>query len=478
MSLLADAVRPRGKTTRVTVSDDGRYVVGPTLDSIGFAMPDRWAGVTHETALNFITVYQCVRVLSHTFAQLPLMVYNRTSDGGKKRADDNEWYYPLHVAPNPEMTAFSWRRLMMVHLATWGNHFAEKTTDRLGRPQLWPIRPDRILVGRENGRRVYDYLHPTEGTQRLRDGTVFHVQGLSNDGTTGRSPISDLRRTIRLGRTAEDFGDAVFRNGARPAVVMKHPKTLSDAAIGRLGAQMDGLRGSGNAGRTVILEEGLDFAEIGFPPEDAQFMETRLFQKRELAGAYGIPPHLIGDLERATFSNIEQQSLELIQVTMMPWLVNVEEELSLQVLGTEDDSVFAEFLVDGYLRGDAKSRNEAYAIRWQHGNLSPNEWRIKENDNPVEGGDVYYVPVNYAPVVDPAEEVVDQAADAGVDQPEITGEPEALVDDQAEDGQRATLVRVKSVSVRCPKCNRLLAETATPPYRIVCRCKGVAEAAA
>lgn len=479
MGLLADAVRPRGvKSTRVSVSEDGRYIVGPTLDSIGWAMPASWAGVLPETALNFITVYQCVRVLSHTFAQLPLMVYRRLANGGKERADDNEWYYPLHVAPNPEMTAFAWRRLMMVHVATWGNHYAEKAVDGLGRPQLWPLRPDRMLVERRAGLKTFIYQHPTRGEIEMDPETVFHVQGLSNDGTIGRSPISDLRRTIRLGRTAEDFGDAVFRNGARPAIVMKHPKTLSNEAIGRLGAQMDSLRGSGNAGRTVILEEGLDFSEIGFPPEDAQFMETRLFQKRELAGAYGIPPHLIGDLERATFSNIEQQSLELITVTMMPHLVNVEEEMSLQLLGTETDDVFAEFLVDGYLRGDVKSRNEAYAIRWQHGTLSANEWRIKENDNPVPDGDLYYVPVNYAPVVDPAEAPPEAPPEPALGLTEPPVPPDAGTNDQAPPVGTATLTRVKSVAVRCPKCNRLLAETATPPYRIVCRCKGVAEASA
>lgn len=405
MSLLARAVAPRA-TKRVTVSEDGTYAVGPTLDSI--AMATGWDLPSSYSALNFITIYQCVRVLSNTFAQLPLMLYRRLENGGKERATDHPLYDTLHLRPNPEMSSFAWRRLMMVHLATWGNAYSEIVTDGFGGTQLYPIRPDRMEVSREDGVKVFDYLDPRGGKKRFRRGSVFHVAGMSTDGLVGRSPLTDLRTTINLGKSAERHGESTFRNGARPAIVMKHPKTLSTDAITRLAGQMDAMRGAGNAGKTVLLEEGLDFAEIGIPNKDAQFMETRLFQKRELAGAYGIQLHKIGDLERATFSNIEHQSLEFITDTMMPHFVNVEQEISIQLVGEEPD-IFAEFLVDGYLRGDAKSRNEAYAIRWQHGNLSPNEWRIKENDNPVDGGDTFYVPVNYKPTI----------AVAGVDPLEI-----------------------------------------------------------
>lgn len=460
--MLARAVAPRGiKATRLSVSEDGTYAVGPTLDSISSFLPNAWAGVTPDTALNFITIYQITRVLSNTFSQIPLMVYRRLPNGGKERASDNPWYRALHLRPNPSLTSFAWRRLMMVHLLTWGNHFAEIAFDAFDRPLLYPVRPDRVEVSREGAKKVYDYLDPVEGgKKRFRDGSVFHVQALSTDGLVGRSPIADLRRTVRLGRTAEDFGDSFFRNNARPAIVLKHPKLLDTDAIERLRVQMDDLRGSGNSGRTVLLEEGLDFAEVGIPPDDAQFMETRLFQKRELAGAFGISPHKIGDLERATFSNIEHLALEHITDTMMPWYVNTEQEMSVQLFDSSED-IFAEFLVDGYLRGDAESRNRAFALRWQHGTLSPNEWRIKENDNPVPGGDQYYTPVNYAPV---------------------STEPDTLDESAAEDSgvidQPPALVAVKSTEVRCSSCKRLLAEAATPPYRMTCpRCKAVSEVA-
>ena len=423
----------------------------------------RWTGygISPELGLNIITVYQCVRVLAETFAAMPLILYRRTANGGRDRAHGHPLYDVLHSQPNPDMTSFVWRELMMTHLATWGNAYCEKTEDALGRLQLWPIRPDRIEPKYEGGRRVYDYLNPLGGKQRMREGSVLHFQGMGSDGLKGKSPIELMRRALGLYQTAEQFGESFFRNGARPATVLKHPKTLSDPAIARLAAQMDSLRGAGNAGKTVVLEEGLDFGEVGIPPEDAQFLETRLFQKREIVGGFRIPPHKVGDLERATFSNIEHQSIEFIQDTMLPWFVRVEQDLATQVV--EDDEVFAEFLVDGYLRGDAKTRNEAYAIRWQHGNLSPNEWRQKENDNPIEGGDAYYVPANYNRVDAAVEEAEDEApADlTGVGMPMLT--------------------RVKSAEVRCPACHRKLAELATPPYRFTCtnpKCKTPVESAA
>lgn len=443
---------PAVKSTRVSVSEDGSYAVGPTLDSISAWLPPSWVGVSPELAMNMITVYQCVRVLSNTFAQLPLMLYRRLPNGGKERATEHPLYHTLHLQPNPEMSSFAWRRLMMVHLATWGNSYSEIVTNGFGQRFLFPIRPDRVEVSRDSGKKVFDYLDPNGGKTRFKDGTIFHIQGVSTNGLVGRSPISDLRSTIRLASAAEQTGEAFWRNGARPATVLKHPKTLSDIAVTRLATQMEALRGSGNAGKTVVLEEGLDFAEVGVPPEDAQFMQTRLFQKRELAGAYGIPPHKIGDLERATFTNIEHQGLELITDTMMPYFVNVEQEITIQLTPDEPD-IFSEFLVDGYLRGDAETRNKAYAIRWQHGTLSADEWRAKENENPIEDGSgkAYYVPVNYAPA-----------------------QPDGAVPLQVR--QVGPLTVVKSAEVRCPECGRMLAELATPPYRFTCRCKAVAEA--
>lgn len=445
MSLLtrARSIKALDQEAQAVESYPGTYVPIEELQ--------RWTGlgVSPEVALNFIAVYQCVRVLSNTFAMLPLKLYRRLADGGKEEAVDHPLYRTFHLLPNPDMTSYVWRKRAMQDLATWGNHFSEITRDPLGGASLWPIRPDRIEVKwGANGRKTYTYLSPVTGRKELKPGTVFHMQGQTSDGLVGSSPISELRRTLRHARSSEDYGRSVFDNGARPAVVLSHPATLSDPAIKRLGAQMDELRGSRNAGKTVVLEEGLTVTEVGFPPEDAQFLQTSLALHRLIYGAYGVPPHKVADLERATFSNIEHQSLEFIQDGIMPWLVNAEMEFTVQIIDPSDD-VFAEFLVDGYLRGDAKSRAEAYAIRWQHGTLNPNEWRRKENENPIEGGDTYYVPVNYQPAVA-----------AALPTPE--DEP--------------TLTVVKSAEVRCPN-GHLLAELATPPYRFTCgKCKAVAAA--
>lgn len=446
---------------RVSVSEDGTYAVGPTLESIASWLPSSWVGISPEFALNMITVYQCVRVLSNTFAQLPLMLYRRTVDGGKARATDHPLYDTFHLQPNPEMSSFEWRRLMMVHLKTWGNHYSEIVEGGLGTRYLYPVRPDRIEVSREGGVKVFDYLDPRGGKTRFRPGTIFHVQGISTDGFKGRSPISDMRASIRLGKTAEDFGESFFRNGARPATVLKHPKNLSTPAIDRLAVQMEAMRGSGNAGKTVVLEEGMDFKEIGVPPEDAQYMATRLFQKREIAdGGYGVPAGMVGDVEAK--EDEEQESLKLIKRTMVPEFVNFEQAAQIQVI--DDSGLFLEFLVDGYLRGDPKARSDSYAVQWEHGALNVDEWRAFENQNPLpdKQGQTYWRPANWVPL---------DSGPVGVDgTPPTDGQfgQEAMLFDQ--------LTKVKSAEVRCPSCKRLLAEAATPPYRITCRCKAVAEA--
>jgi HK97 family phage portal protein len=364
----------------------------------------RWTGmgVSPEAALNYIAVYQCVRVLANVFAQLPLKLYRRRPGGGRDEATDHPLYRTLHLSPNPSMTSFVWRKVAMRDIATYGNHYSEIAYDSVGRLQLWPIKPERIQVRwGDDGMKRYFYLSPRGGRKELAPGSVFHMQGQTSDGLVGYSPISDLRRSLSLASSAERYATSVFDNGARPAVVLSHPKSLTKPAQERLAAQMDELRGAANAGKTVVLEEGLTVTPIGFPPEDALFLSAQLQQHRLIYGAYGVPPHKVGDLERATFSNIEQQALEFIQDGAMPWLVNAEQEFSVQLI--DEDDVFANFVVDGYLRGDALSRAQALQIRWQHGTLTGDEWRELENENPLPDdiGSQTYIPVNYAPASPP-----------------------------------------------------------------------------
>lgn len=359
----------------------------PTTSSTGL--------VGRDSALNIVAVYACVRVLAETVASLPLLLYRR-NDGGKERYSDNEWYETLHDRPNPEMTSFVWRETMMSHLTTWGNAYNEIAYDRMGRPQLWPIRPDRIeALYDERGVKVFDYLSPMGGRRRLKPGTVFHIPGLSSNGLRGLSPITLHREALGLYQAAQNFGTSFFRNNARPAVVLSHPRNLTPAAIERLSAQMESLKGSDNAGKTVILEEGLELHEIGIPPEDAQYIETRKFQMQEVARMFRVPPHMVGDLERATFSNIEHQSIDFVVHTIRPWLVRIEQEINTQLL--TEDGVYAEFLVDGLLRGDAESRAKALQTLRQNGVISADDWRAIENLNPIGGtaGAAYWQPMNY-----------------------------------------------------------------------------------
>lgn len=393
MSLLARATKAAGVPS---ISDDGRFITAPLS-----WLPWLAGGstVSEESALGLPTLFACVRVLSEDVASLPLILYRRLPGGGKERADDHELYGLFHDAPNPEMSSMVWRETLMTHLATWGNAYCEIVYDALGRLQLWPIPPGRIEVRFEGGRRVYYYL----GTERkrMRDGTVWHVVGQSLNGLVGMSPVAMHRKTLGEHLATREFGSAFYRNMARPATVMKHPGELSPGAIERLAAQMEALKGSSNAGKTVVLEEGLDVKEIGVPPEDAQYIETRKLQREEVAQLYRMPQHKVGILDHATFSNIEHQAIDYVTGTLRPWLVRIEQGIKTAFLADEPD-LYVEFLVDGLLRGDAKTRAEALATRWQHGTINADQWREIENEPPLPDGlgQTYYVPANYNAVTD------------------------------------------------------------------------------
>ena len=320
--------------------------------------------VSPSTALQVTAVFACVRILAETVAGLPLHVYRRLENGGKARAPDHYLYSLLHYLPNPEMTSFEFREVMMGHVCTWGNAYAEIEFDRAGRVRaLWPLRPDRMTVKRVNGRLQYIYKLSKPDSQgrteiTLRDEQVFHVHGLGSDGIVGYSPIHLARQAVGLALAAEEFGARFFGNDARPGVVLEHPGQLGDEAHKRLRESWESRHGGlDKSHRVAILEEGLKVHEIGLPPEDAQFLQTRKFQVSEIARMFRIPPHMIADLERATFSNIEHQSLEFVIHTIRPWLVRWEQEIYRSLLTPQErKTYFAEFLVDGLLRGDIKSR--------------------------------------------------------------------------------------------------------------------------
>ncbi|MBK8211614.1 MAG: phage portal protein [Rhodospirillales bacterium] len=350
-----------------------------------------------EGSLGYAAVLAATRVLSEGVAQLPLILYEREAKG-RRRATDHRLYPLLHAAPNPAMTSFELRELMMIHLPLWGNAVCEIVRDSAGRPaQLWPLMPQWMTINAAvDGTRWYTYRPPGFAEVPLRSEQVLHVPGMGSDGIAGRSLIRLARESVGLGMAAERYGATVFGNGTVPGGVLEHPGELGEEAYERLRKSWsERHEGLANAQRLAILEEGMKYNRIGIPPEDAQFLETRKFQRTEIAAIFRVPPHMIGDLERATFSNIEQQSLDFVIYTLSPWLVRIEQRISLQLLSQAERARFyVEHLVDGLLRGDIASRYQAYSTGRQWGWLSANDVRQLENMNPVADGDAYLVPLN------------------------------------------------------------------------------------
>lgn len=353
--------------------------------------------VTEETALRSTAVFACVRVLSETVASLPLIVYERIGDG-KQRAINHPLYRLLHEQPNPEMTAFELREIMMAHLLLWGNAYVEIQRNAGGRiVGMWPLRPDRVDILRDQMRNLVYRVQLGGGYEYLPSRQVMHVRAFGVNGEKGISPIQAARQSVALGLAAEEFGNRFFRNGARTSMVLTHPGSLSEDARLRLEAQLNQQYvGLSNAHRMMVLEEGMSASSVGMPPEDAQLLETRKYQVEDIARIYRVPLHKIGSLDRATFSNIEHQALEFVTDSVVPWATRIEQKIQ-QSLINEPKRFFVEHLVDGLLRGDIASRYNAYSIGRTNGWLSANDIRRLENMNPIPDGDIYLVPMNMMP---------------------------------------------------------------------------------
>lgn len=350
--------------------------------------------------MTYSAVFACVRLLSWSTAMLPLLTYRRRPGRGKDRATDHPAYNLLKESANPEMTAFDFRSTLMSHAVGRGNGYAEIEWSKAGRPlALWPLNPARMDVQRTNGQLRYLYSLSDGTTANLPAWRVLHVRGLSGNGITGYSPIRLAMQTIGLGLGTEEYGARLFGNGSKPGGMLKHPGKLSDTAYERLkkswAADHQGLS---NAHRLKILEEGMTFESVGVDPEEAQFLETRKFQINEIARWFNVPPHMIADLDKATFSNIEEQSVGFVVYSLGPWLVNLEQQVALSLFSaTEARSLFVEHLTDALLRGRTADRYDAYSTAIQNGIMSPNEIRDRENLNPYDGGDVYLLPLNMVP---------------------------------------------------------------------------------
>ena len=363
--------------------------------------------VTPDNALRANTVFACVRVLSQSVASLPFILYERVGKG-KERATDKGLYSVLHDIANPKMTSFEHREFSMACLTLRGNAISEIEWGADGEIQsLTPINPKYIYDIKEKDKKLYYYVLMPGNIQNqiLPANQVIHIPGFSMHGYWGLSMIQEARQSIGLALATEEFGARFFGNGASPGGVLQHPGELDDEAYKRMKKGWnESHQGLNNSHRIAILEEGTEYKQVGIAPEDAQFLETRKYQDAQIAKIFGVPPHMVGDLERATFSNIEQQSLEFVIHSLRPWLVRWEQRVFKDLLQpTERKKYFAEFLVDGLLRGDITSRYQAYSIGRQNGWLSANDVREKENMNPIDGGDEYLTPLNMVPVGDARE---------------------------------------------------------------------------
>ena len=382
-----------------------RFLMGPTA-----------AGktVNEHSAMQLTAVYACVRILAEGVAGLPLHLYKCGKNGSREKAVDHPLYFLLHDEPNPEMTSFVFRETLMTHLLLYGNCYCQIIRDGRGQvAALYPLMPNQMSVDRdEEGQLYYTYLRSGEEADTMKKGTVYllpedvlHIPVLGFDGLVGYSPIAMAKNSIGVGLACEEYGAKFFANGAAPSGVLEHPGTIKD--ITRLRESWNAIYGgSKNAGKVAILEEGMHYSPISISPNEAQFLETRKFQVDEIARIFHVPPHMIGDLERSTFSNIEQQSLEFVKYTLNPWVCRWEQALTKSLLSPKEKREYcSKFNVDGLLRGDYQSRMNGYAVGRQNGWMSANDIRELENMDKIseeQGGDLYLVNGNMIKMTDAA----------------------------------------------------------------------------
>lgn len=346
--------------------------------------------VNEESALRFITVYSCVRVLSEALASLPLVVYKSRPDGGSDKAMDHPVYDVLSNEPNDEMHSVTWREQQMSNLVISGNSYSIVTRNGKGQAidvypvpweRCWPYRDpkDWTIKYRVDDRGKYEIFPASE---------VFHVTGLGWDGILGYSPIRMASESIGVGMAAAQFTARFYGQGMSASGTVEYPGELSDKAYQRLKEDVaENWGGLHNAWKPIILEGGAKYQTVSMPMKDAQFIETRKFSREEIAGLFRVPPHMIADLERSTNNNIEQQSLEFVMYSLLPYIAKWESVINWKLFSKRDrqQGYYAKFNVEGLLRGDYKSRQEGLAIQRQNGVINANEWRAFEEMNPIDG---------------------------------------------------------------------------------------------
>ena len=377
--------------------------------------------VTGDTALTYPAFWAAVSLIAADIASLPLILYRRLPNGGKERFSEHQLYRILHDEPNPEMTSMVYRETQQAHVLAWGNGYAEIERDRLNRVSaLWPLTPNRVTPFRPStdpyGPLRYRVLNEDNTETVLQAQDVLHIPGLGYDGYLGYSVVAKARESLGLGLAMQQFGASFFGNGSTFGGVITSPRALGDKEKKDFVAELKGFhQGLDRAHRFVLLEGGMDYKRLGVPPDDAQFLESRSFHISEIARWFKVPPHKLGDLSRATFSNIEHQAIDYVTTCLRPWARRWEQEINRKLIAPSERKIqFVEHLFEDLLKGDIQSRYAAYAVGRQWGWLSADDVREKENMNPLPSGSgsMYLVPQNMWPA-DKVDEMIAAQASKG-----------------------------------------------------------------
>ena len=402
LEIFTKLFKSRDKPKNVSVGSAYRFFFGGSTAG---------KNVTERSSMQMTAVYSCVRVLAEAVAGLPLHLYKYTDSGGKDKALEHPLYFLLHDEPNPEMTSFVFRETLMTHLLLWGNAYAQLIRNGRGEVVgIYPLMPNRVSVNRDDkGNIYYKYLRGLEDAHLNKENEVIllhsevlHIPGLGFDGLVGYSPIAMAKNAIGMAIACEEYGAKFFANGATPGGILEHPGVVKDPERVRA-SWNSAFGGSANANKVAVLEEGMKYTPISISPNEAQFLETRKFQINEIARIFRVPPHMVGDLEKSSFSNIEQQSLEFVKYTLEPWLIRWEQSLVRSlILPGDKGKYFIKFNVDGLLRGDYESRMNGYATA-RHGWMSANDIRALENLDQIseeDGGNLYLINGNMTKLKD------------------------------------------------------------------------------
>lgn len=357
--------------------------------------------VTPDSAMRVAAVYACVRIISGAVATLPLHIKRRVDERTRADASDHDLWRILRRRPNQWQKPAVFRRMMQAHLLLRGNAYALIIRSRGKVLALVPMHPDRVECSQNDDLSLSYVFTRANGTKiKLAQSEVFHLVGLTLDGVHGVSPITFARETIGLSLSMENHGATVFKNGARVSSVLTHPEKLGKEAADFLRASLEDYRSGGDSeGKALILEEGMKMEPVAMTAEDAQWIEGRKFSRSDIAMFFGVPPSMMGD-NTASDSNwgtgLEQKSIGFVAYTLEDHLTMWEEGINYDLISDEEPELYAKFNRSALVKGDIKTRWEAHVKALQWGVKSPNEIRKLEDENPRDGGDIYYDPPNTA----------------------------------------------------------------------------------